>query len=109
MFSRMVDLALTPEESRSDYGPMPAACYPDAKDMPKYPYGLTISLTERDLEKLGFGIDSLPEVGDMAHISAMGSVTSVSCNETEGGKKCRVEIQLRAVGVESEDDESAAA
>ena len=110
MFSKMVDLALTPEESRADYGPMPAGAYgPDAKDMPRYPFGLALSLTERELEKLGYGVDELPEVGDMTHIMAMGSVTSVSCNETEGGKKCRVEIQLRYIAVEGEDEEEAEA
>lgn len=110
MFSRMVNLALTAEEQRENCGPMPAGCYPaDTKDMPRYPWGLTVSLTERELEKLGFGVDELPEVGNMTHLMAMGTVTSVSCNETEGGKRCRVEIQITHLSAETEDDEAAEA
>lgn len=101
MFSKMVDMALAA-------GDRPAGM-PEGMDAPRYPYGLCISLTEAELEKLGYGTEALPEVGDMCHLMAMGTVTAVSCNETDGGKRCRVEIQITHLSAETEDDEAAEA
>ena len=104
-FKRMVNMARTTEEKISaieESMPMPAA----AAD---YPYGLRISLDERDLEKLGLS-DEIDEVaeGSMIHLVAMGRVCSVSKNEFNGVRSCRVEICLEDIGVEDEDQEGAA-
>jgi len=106
-FSTMTDMARDPEEIKED---MPKTI--EAPSAPVYPYGLCISLTEDELEKLGLDGD-LPEVGMMIHLSAMAKVTSVSQNERDmgdGTKKncCRVELQITHLATENEDEEDKA-
>lgn len=68
-------------------------------DSPEYPYGLSISLDNEGLEKLG--MTTLPKVGAKLTIEALGVVTSVSSNESQQGEpNRRVEIQLQKLGVE---------
>jgi len=101
MFKRMVNMARTTEEKISaieEAMPMPV----QAAD---YPYGLRISLDDTDLEKLD--LDDDVNEGDMIHIVAMGRVCSVSKNEFNGKRSCRVEICLEDIGVESENEEGA--
>jgi len=102
---KMVDMANTPEKS-DDEVKETATCFPDVSQ-PRYPWGLCLVLTDKELDKLG--LDASCEVGDTIHLFAMAKVTSVSCNETEGGKNCRVELQITSLGVESEDEENEAA
>lgn len=99
-FTTMVDLALTDEEKLDSTMPvMPM-------DRPQYPYGLCISLSERDFAKLGLD-PSAAKVGGMCHGHFMARVTSVSENEREGGDKCcRVEMQIENLALESEDAEN---
>lgn len=109
-FAAMVDMARTPEEVRKELGnevamPSPAV----QRSVPTYPYGLTFSLDEDTLEKLGIDGD-LPSVGDMIHFCGMAKVTSASASEREGtdGSKetCRrVELQITHLGLEDEDQE----
>jgi hypothetical protein len=106
MFKGMVDMGQTPEEIKKDVSPMPAMEAPSA---PTYPYGLCISLTENELEKLGLEGD-MPEIGELVHLMGMAKVTSVSEHERElpdGTKKrcCRVELQIVALKAEDEDEE----
>lgn len=77
-------------------------------DRPKYPYGTQIVLGDKELEKLGCDVGDA-FVGGMIHIHAMARVTSVSQNDTEGGKRSRVELQIEAMCVEGEDAENAVA
>jgi hypothetical protein len=93
---KMADMAQSPEEAKED-------CIQCPED-PRYPYGLAISLTEKELDKLGLKPDC--EVGDMLHLFAMSRVTSVSCHENQGGQSCRVELQIIALSVEDEDGEN---
>lgn len=108
-FSKMVDMAKTPEEVKEDVAEV--APVTQAK-VPVYPYGLCLALTEDEMEKLDLDPEDLPEVGDMIHIAGMAKVTSVSSREnedTEGNKTkcCRVELQITHLAVESEDAENA--
>ena len=91
---QMTDMANV-EEDDTDYEPqtMPARVYP---------YGLCLSLTEKELAKLDL---EQPQVGDMIHLFAMAKVTAVSQNETTDGTCCRVELQITHLGAEGEDDE----
>lgn len=100
-FGKLVDMAITPKEREKD-SPM---AYPSTIEsyQPTYPWGLSISLGDDQLEKLGLEADC--EVGDLLDMRAMARVTSVSQNETTGGKCCRVELQIIMLGVENEDDE----
>jgi len=65
-----------------------------ADDQPRYPWGLSLTLDDETLEKLGFG-DELPDVGAMKDLVARAKVTSVSSNDVDGGKKRRsVSLQI---------------
>jgi hypothetical protein len=93
-WTQLVDMELDDEDKLDAIQPIPMPSKPD------YPYGLRISLTEKELKKL-----KLPppkEIGDMIDLRAFGVVTSISSNEVEGGSCCRVEIQLQKIAVESE-------
>ena len=95
---RMVDMAQTPAEAAENM-------MPNVDSAPKYPYGLSIRLTQDELDKMN--VDHTDwQIGDMFHLHAMGKVTSISEHETEGGQRCCVEIQLTHLAGESEDAEN---
>lgn len=93
----MVDMAMDDEEKAEMISP--------SLNPPKYPYGLSISLCERELEKLGVDENDL-EVGDMLHLHALAKITSVSSQEHENGSHCRVELQICYLSGEDEDEEN---
>ena len=75
-------------------------------DRPDYPYGLRITLTDKELDKLGLD-HSAAEVGGTIHGFFMARITSVSENEVTAGEKCcRIELQIEDLGIESEDEEN---
>ncbi len=92
-----VDLALTKDEAeeRNTIAPLEA---------PKYPYGTTLSLDEKILEKMEVDHSDW-KVGDIFHIHALAKVTGIHENETQEGEKCCVNLQLIAIKGESEDAE----
>lgn len=105
-FTKMVDMAKTPVEVNKEVtanAPSPAPMSAIAANVPTYPYGLCITLEKEQLDKLG--IDGECAVGDMIHLSAMAKVTSCSERETEGGKDCRIELQITHLATENEDNE----
>jgi hypothetical protein len=101
---KMIDMANTPEKSDDEV--KEDASLPDVSQ-PRYPYGLCLCLTDKELGKLG--LDASVEVGATIHLFAMAKVTAVSSNETDSGKNSRVELQITSLGVENEDDENAEA
>jgi hypothetical protein len=68
-----------------------------------YPYGLCISLTEKDLEKLG--LDDDVRSGDFLHGAFMAKVTSISHHNRNGKDSCCIELQIVAMGIEDESTE----
>ena len=69
-------------------------------DGPRYPYGLEIRLENETLKKLGM---SLPKVGAYVKVRAECCVTSVSENESKGGKVQRsVSLQIERLAVDDE-------
>jgi hypothetical protein len=91
---------------------MPAAVaeekYPETvmMDRPRYPWGLSLSLDEDAIEKLGI---DLPKVGSSLRLEAMVDVTRVEAEEYqdhEGKTRTRrsVAFQLTDVGFEAPDD-----
>lgn len=92
----MVDMARDTEQMQEAMSPM---AMPEVN---KYPYGLCISLTHDELEKLD--LDDECEVGDILHMVAMARVTSVSKNETTNGQNCRIELQI--FDIETLEDEN---
>jgi hypothetical protein len=68
-----------------------------------YPHGLSISLTEKELERLDLCEEV--EVGDFLHGAFMAKVTSISSHSHEGGKGMRIELQIVAMAIEDESSE----
>jgi len=99
-WSKLVDMELDDESQLN--AAMPIAM----PDKPRYPYGLRICLTHEELAKLGLEADC--EIGDVIDLRAFAVVTSVSVNETESGKNCRVELQIEKLAVENESTEDMA-
>lgn len=97
-FTKFIDLAKTDEEKIDSVRPLPMP------DVPDYPYGCRICLTEAEISKLGLDDDNF-QVGEVIDIRALGTVTSVSASDGEYGQSRRVEIQLEKIAVEIEDDE----
>ena len=94
-WSKMVSLELDDEDQLDAIMPYPMS------EKPKYPFGLRICLTEKELSKLDLDADC--DVGDIIDIRAFARVTSVSTNEMEDGKSCcRVELQIEEIAVEPE-------
>lgn len=98
MFPKLQDMRRTDEEKLETAQPAAIG------NQPEYPYGLSICLTESELEKLGLEADC--EVGDLLHLFALAKVTSVSKTDTGNGSKCRVELQIVMLGTESENEEN---
>ena len=94
----MTDMALDADEAKDFMFPTPSSA-------PRYPYGLSISLCEKELEKLDIDYNDINQ-GDLVHLHAMAVVTSKSCQETQGGSTCRIELQItHMAGIEDESDE----
>jgi len=90
----MVDMALTKDEQVEMMTP----------SLPRYPYGLCISLCEDELEKLGISKEDV-ESGDMIHFQALAKATSVTRCDTDNGETCRAEFQIMFMSAEDEDNE----
>lgn len=85
----MVDLKLTADEAKHEYGPVSS----DADDAPKYPYGTTLYLNEDVMKKLG--METLPAVGSEMTLTAKVKVVGVSQRERFGGEKCsNIDLQM---------------
>jgi len=105
MMYAMVDMAQAAEDN--DDGPSVGEV---VSMRPRYPYGLRISLTQDELEKMK--LDTADAfVGGICHLHALGKITSISNNEVENQEgeakqDCRIEIQIVALSIESEDEEN---
>lgn len=66
---------------------------------PSVPYGLCISLTNEELDKLGMDDDC--EVGDILHMVCMARAKSV--NKNENG--CRIEMEIFDIEVLEDENE----
>lgn len=70
-----------------------------------YPWGLRITLTHEELEKLNVDCDDW-QVGDMFHLFAMAKITSISKDASEHGERSCVNLQIIALSGEDEDMEN---
>jgi len=65
----------------------------DAPEENRYPYGLSISLDDDSINKLG--INAMPKVGEVFEMVSKVEVTNVSQNETvDGGVERRIGMQI---------------
>lgn len=86
------------------------ACQPiSMPDKPDFPYGLRISLTETEIDKLDLDHASL-QVGGLIHLHGFARITSVGYSEHRseggGGKSQYCELQIEDLSIESEDAEN---
>ena len=93
-WSKLIDLELDDEDQLSAAMPIPMT------SKPKYPFGLRICLTEKELAKLRLDHDC--DIGDMLHLVVFATVTSVSKHENDDGACCRVELQIEKMAAENE-------
>ena len=98
MHSGLVDMA---RDDKPNENAVPAVLSEN-----KYPYGLQISLSEDELEKLDVDHSDW-KVGETFHLHAFAKVTSISENQREDGEKsCCVQLQITHLAGESEDEEN---
>lgn len=100
-----VDMAKSPEEFKESSLHTIGAC--ESYPQPLYPWGLSISLSNDELDKLDLDADC--DVGDTIHLFALAKVTSVSKSEMElDGKPIsnkRVELQITHIALEDDGEE----
>ena len=96
----LVDIAYTPKERKEEAAEMASGKYKG----PEYPYGLSITLNEETLAKVG--IEELPRVGDEMRIEAVAKVTSVSMrsDKSDEDERC-VSLQITELACEEEGEE----
>lgn len=100
-WSKLTDMELDDEDKLD----MCLPCGPDMKPKgPEYPWGLRISLTDKELKKLDLDVKDA-EIGDLIDMRAFAVVTSISQDERGGEKCCRVELQIQKLAIESEMEE----
>ncbi|OAE72598.1 hypothetical protein A7J71_11300 [Achromobacter insolitus] len=92
----LIDMKLTPEEAKDR-----DCCVSESSDGgPKYPWGLTISLDDATLNKLG--ISTLPQVGEAMRLVAIVEVCTTNLHATqEGTDKC-LSLQITQMGLEGD-------
>lgn len=97
----MVDMKRTPAEKTEAY----EYDVPSPMNQPDYPYGLSISLCEEELDKLNIDYEDVAP-GDLVHMHSMCMVTSVSKNDNQhSGPTCRIELQITHIAAEDESEE----
>ena len=98
-WSKLTDMELD-DEDKLDMS-LPAVTASERPTRPEYPWGLRISLCEKELKKLGLKAEDA-EIGDMIDMRAFAIVTSISMSKNEsadGSCVCRVELQIQKIAV----------
>lgn len=93
MSKHLVDMKLSKKEAKDDLG----MAVSESKG-PRFPHGLSISLDDDSMKKLGF--EDLIAVGTKMIIVGVGKVTNASENRRQNGVDRHVTIQLEKVEIE---------
>lgn len=91
----MVSMARTPSAIKKGMNPVSSMAS-------KYPYGVSISLDNDTLKKLG--ITELPEMGDEYQIIGVAKVTHASSASSEAGQNTSMELTITHLNLTHEDD-----
>jgi len=78
----------------------------EAPEQPRYPYGLSLSLDDETLSKLGMG---LPSVGKSFLLQARVKVTGAMEAEGESGKMRNAQLQIEDMGLGPDEGEGSSA
>ena len=109
---KFVDMELD-DEDKLDLGICcgPSPDYAEPKKLvPQYPYGLRISLTQSEIEKLELDADDC-EAGAYVHLKAFARVTNVSSDSMRDSRTgevrnvSRVELQIEKIAVADDDED----
>lgn len=86
------DIAYTAEEAKEEQKE-----WAEGGPVPKYPYGLCLSLDDETIKKLGL---PMPVIGAQMRIEAVATVTSLSANQdAKGEAENYVSLQITALDV----------
>lgn len=85
---KLVSMKLDPKEQKQEASDL-------AFEKPLYPYGLSISLDDEALKKLG--ITELPDVDDRMTLTARVCVTNVGDYASQSGSNKSVSLQIEAM------------
>lgn len=99
---KMIDMAMSKAERAKDAMPSMSGYVGDSSGEPIYPYGLSLSLGNEEIAKLGLG-DTI-EVGDMLELEILCKVTCVSKNQSTSGENKRIELQI--THIQDDDDDA---
>lgn len=93
----LVSMAMTAEEAAEYAGGAPVAGSSDP-DLPKFPWGLCVDLSDESLAKLG--ITELPAAGSEMMLAAMCQVETTGQSERIGeGREIRMTLQITAMAL----------
>lgn len=98
----MIDMKMTPAEAR-EYNGCTALTASDV-DLPAYPYGLCISLSDDVLKKLGIGI---APVGTKFLLHALVEVENNHASENQKGTDMSMSLQITSMELGTPDGGSA--
>ncbi|CAB3624643.1 capsid staple protein [Achromobacter pestifer] len=92
----LTDMKLSPEQAKE----MDCCVSSDPDGGPKYPYGLTLSLDDDTLQKLG--MFNLPAVGQTMRLMAVVEVCSTSQHASQQGTDKYVSLQITQMALEGD-------
>ncbi len=102
MYESMVDMAITPAEHQEN-APIAA---PEKPSEPIYPYNLSLSLTDAELDKLGIDCeDEDCQVGNYLEGRFLAEVTGYSKDKTNDGERRRLNLQITHLCLDDENSE----
>lgn len=90
---KVVSLKLDPAEAKEERGvPLDAA-----ENLPKYPYGTSLSLDDDELKKLG--ITAEQKIGAKFVLAGLVEVTGYSKNASQAGERQCLNLQITELGL----------
>lgn len=99
MFDKMVDMKKTPMELEQNVASVPQESV--------YPYGLSITLGDEEIEKLGIDCDDDEcQVGNYVHGHFLAEITGYHKSDTSNGTKRTLNIQMTHLELEDEQSEN---
>ena len=93
----LIPMALSATEAKARLADDPTTA---AADRPRYPWGLTLTLEDETLTKLGLGLDRL-DVGAVVTVTARATVTGVRAEARQAGTDRHVELQITDLAIDT--------
>lgn len=102
---KLVSMAKTVKEKQKEATPWDER---EAEDIEDYPYGLAITLSHEELQKLGFARGEL-DAGMVLDLVGKAQITNVDARQVNGVKRFSASMQIQQLGVsiDTKEDERA--